>query len=200
MTKVLIADDDRATAVTLRRTLERWGLKVVIAADGAAAWECLRDDTEFGLALFDWVMPGIEGPDLCRRIRASASHDHLYVLLLTSRDTPDDVVTGLDAGADDYLVKPFDLEELRARVHVGLRVLALQKTLRERALQLQAATTNVTQLRRLLHICSYCRSVRSDQNYWEQIEDYLAQHTDLRFTHGICERCYETAVEQLEGT
>lgn len=198
MTKVLIADDDRGTALILRRTLEKWGLDVVTAADGMEAWDCLQRDPQIGLGVFDWMMPGLEGPELCRRIRGDASHDHMYLLLLTNRDSRVDLVAGLDAGADDYLTKPFDPEELRARVHAGLRVLKLQDTLRDRARDLQAATSNITQLRGLLPICSYCKHIRSDSNYWEQLEDYLGQHTHLQFSHGICPDCYDTAAKKLE--
>ncbi len=197
MTKVLVADDDRGAALLVQRTLERWGLDVVVAADGADAWDCLDRDPGIGLGILDWTMPGIEGPDLCRRIRASDRHEHLYVLLLTHRDSRRDLVTGLDSGANDYLVKPFHPEELRARVHVGLRVVALQDSLRERATELHTVTTNVTQLRRLLPICSYCKDVRSDDDYWQQLEDYVSEHTDLDFTHGICPGCYEKAVARL---
>jgi phosphoserine phosphatase RsbU/P len=197
--RALVADDSRAAAFMVKRALERWGVDAVIAADGVEAWASLDRDRSISLGIFDWMMPGMEGPDLCRRIRADPAHDHMYVLLLTQRGTRQDLVTGLDAGADDYLVKPFDPEELRARVHVGLRVLALQRTLQERAAQLHAATVSVTELRRLLPICSYCRNIRNDQDYWEQIEGYLGRHTDLEFTHGICPSCYEGAVAEIEG-
>lgn len=199
MIRALVADNNRTAAFMVKQALERWGVDAVIAADGVEAWAWLDRDRSISLGIFAWMMPGMEGPDLCRRIRADPAHDHMYVLLLTHRGTRQDLVTGLDAGADDYLVKPFDPEELRARVHAGLRVLALQRTLQERAALLHAATARVTELRRLVPICSYCRNIRNDQDYWEQIENYLRRHTDLEFTHGICPSCYEAAVAQSEG-
>ena len=196
--KALIADDDRATRLILQRTLEKWGVESVVAENGADAWTILEADPEIGLGIFDWMMPFVEGPALCRKIRASQGHDHMYLLLLTNRDRRTDIVAGLDAGADDYIVKPFDPDELRARVHVGLRVLALQRTLAERARELQAATTSLTKLRTLIPICSYCKKIRSDQEDWEQLEDYLSTQTDLEFSHGVCPHCYDKVVQQMK--
>jgi DNA-binding response OmpR family regulator len=190
----LIADDDRMTAVILKHTLERWGLTVTVAHDGAEAWNILQQTPEIGLAILDWMMPEVDGPELCRRIRQDPARAHIYVLLLTGRQGQADVVAGLSAGADDYLTKPFDPDELRARVHVGLRVLGLQERLAERVKELEAALTEVKQLHGLLPICSYCKSVRSDQNYWERVEDYMSHHGDVQFTHGICPTCYDRVV------
>ncbi len=197
--KALIADDDRATRLILQKTLEKWGVASVVAENGADAWDIVERDREIGLGIFDWMMPLVEGPALCRKIRASKGHDHMYLLLLTNRDSRTDIVAGLDAGADDYIVKPFDPDELRARVHVGLRVLALQRTLAERARELQAATHSLTKLRTLIPICSYCKKIRSDQDYWEQLEDYLSTQTELEFSHGVCPHCYEKAMKQVTG-
>ena len=194
----LIADDDRVTAVILKQTLQRWGLEVTVARDGGEAWTLLQQTPGIRLAIFDWMMPEVDGPELCRRLRQDPSRAHLYILLLTGRRSRADVVAGLDAGADDYLTKPFDPEELRARVHVGLRVLGLQERLGERVTELEAALSKVKQLHELLPICSYCKSVRSDQNYWEQVEDYVAQHVNVRFSHGICPTCYVKVVAEWD--
>ena len=123
----------------------------------------------------------------------------LYLILLTARHNQADLVAGLDAGADDYLVKPVDPEELRARVQVGRRVLALQERLAERVAELEAALSNVKQLQGLLPICSYCKRVRSDHDYWEQVEHYISQHTDVKFSHSICPGCFDRAVEDLDN-
>jgi DNA-binding response OmpR family regulator len=195
--RALIADDDRTTAVILSRTLATWGIESVVTHDGAAAWNLLRSNARPTLAIFDWMMPGLEGVELCRRIRADESLSHMYVLLLTSRDSSVDLVAALDAGADDYLVKPFDPEELRARVHVGIRVLTLQERLADRVVELQAALSRVKQLHGLLPICSYCKRIRSDDNYWHQVDRYIAQHSDAEFTHGICPACYKTVLSEF---
>jgi sigma-B regulation protein RsbU (phosphoserine phosphatase) len=198
MMRALVADDDRTTAALLRHTLERWGLEVVVAHDGTEAWAAVQSDPEIGLAVLDWNMPGLDGPEVCRRIRGDASRAHLHVLLLTARESRADVVSGLDAGADDYLSKPFDPEVFRARVGVGLRVLKLKERLAERVAELEDALSKVKQLRGLLPICSYCKHVRSDGDYWEQVEQYVSAHTDVQFSHGICPACYDKVAADMD--
>ena len=123
---------------------------------------------------------------------------NMYLMLLTARESRGDLVAGLDAGADDYITKPFDAEELRARVQVGVRVLTLQKSLAERVEELQAALSNVKQLRGLLPICSYCKRIRGDDQYWQQLEGYIAEHSDAQFSHGICPTCYAAVSAELD--
>jgi sigma-B regulation protein RsbU (phosphoserine phosphatase) len=196
--RALIADDDRGTVIVLKSALQRMGLEVVVAHDGNDAWDILQRDPRIALTVLDWMMPGADGPELCRRIRGDESRAHMYVILLTSRDASADLVAGLDAGADDYLIKPLEPEELRARVQVGLRVHGLQQRLSEQVAELQAALSKVKQLTGLLPICSYCKSVRTDQNYWERVDHYMTQHTDVQFSHGICPACYETVIARLD--
>ncbi len=160
--QVLIAEDDRVTGEILARTLQRWNYETTLVADGTEAWARLSTTSDATLAILDWMMPGIDGPDVCRRVRAELPDANMYLLLVTARETRNDVVAGLDAGADDYVIKPFDPEELRARVAVGARVLGLQQKLAERVNELQDALTNVKQLRGLLPICSYCKRIRGD--------------------------------------
>jgi YesN/AraC family two-component response regulator len=104
-------------------------------------------------------------------------------------------VTALEAGADDYVVKPFDQAELRARLQVGVRVLQLQTELADRVSELETALTNIRVLHGLLPICSYCKNVRDDQNYWQRVESYVESHADVQFSHSICPDCYETEVK-----
>jgi CheY-like chemotaxis protein len=195
--RVLIADDEPMGALMLSRSLERWGLEVVVAHEGEEAWRLIQDGG-IAMAILDWMMPGADGPELCRRIRKDERHAHMHLILLTARNSRADVVAGLDAGADDYLIKPFDPEELRARVHVGIRVLTLQDRLAERVAELQEALTNVKQLSGLLPICSYCKRIRGDENYWERVESYITEHTDAKFSHGICPECYDTVMAQID--
>jgi len=117
--QVLIAEDDRVTGEILARTLQRWSYQTTLVSDGVQALERLTVATEPTLAILDWMMPGMDGPDVCRKIRQDMPLANMYLLLVTAREGRGDVVAGLDAGADDYIIKPFDPEELRARVAVG---------------------------------------------------------------------------------
>jgi phosphoserine phosphatase RsbU/P len=194
----LVADDDRVTTEILARTLERWDFAVAVARGGAEAWEYLRATTSPTLAILDWMMPEMDGPEVCRRVRRDLPLANMYLVLLTAREGPRDLITGLDAGADDYITKPFDAEELRARVQVGVRVLNLQERLAERVAELQKALANVKQLRGLLPICSYCKRIRGDDQYWQQLEGYVAEHSDAQFSHGICPTCYAALSAELD--
>ena len=195
---VLIAEDDRVTGEILARTLQRWSYSTTLVTDGAQAWDRLRVATDPTLAILDWMMPEMDGPDVCRRVRQELPLAKMYLLLVTARESLVDVVAGLDAGADDYIIKPFDPEVLRARVAVGARVLGLQQKLAERVDELQTALSNVKQLRGLLPICSYCKRIRGDDQYWQQVEGYVAEHSDAQFSHGICPPCYDKVSVELD--
>lgn len=195
---VLIAEDDRVTGEILARTLQRWNYQTTLVADGGQAWEHLRAAGAPTLAILDWMMPQMDGPEICRRVRAELPLAHMYLLLVTAREGRGDVIAGLDAGADDYIIKPFDPDELRARVAVGVRVLGLQQKLGERVVELQDALSNVKQLRGLLPICSYCKRIRGDDQYWQQVETYIADHSQAEFSHGICPPCYQALSAELD--
>jgi diguanylate cyclase (GGDEF)-like protein len=144
--RALVADDDPVTTAVLARVLHRLGLEVVSANDGTSAWGVLEDGPAPELAIIDWTMPGIDGVEICRRIRRNPALAAMYVLLLTGRDSRTDLVAGLDAGADDYMIKPIDTEELRARVQVGVRVAHLQSRLAGQVSELQEARTHLERL------------------------------------------------------
>jgi sigma-B regulation protein RsbU (phosphoserine phosphatase) len=196
--QVLIAEDDRVTSEILARTLQRWGYQTIVVGDGLQAWNRLRATTDPTLAILDWMMPEMDGPEVCRRVREELPLANMYLLLVTARESRVDVVAGLDAGADDYVIKPFDPEELRARVAVGIRVLGLQQKLSERVTELQAALGNVKQLQGMLPICSYCKRIRGDDQYWQQVEGYIADHSEAQFSHGICPACYATVSAEID--
>jgi DNA-binding response OmpR family regulator len=149
--------------------------------------------------MLDWMMPEIDGLDVCRRMRATMPNAATYIILVTARGGLENVVRGLEAGADDYITKPFDPRELRARLHVGVRIVQLQKALRERFEELEEALKRVKQLQGLLPICSYCKKIRNDRNYWEQVDAYITSHSEAQFSHGVCPDCYEIHLKpQLE--
>jgi CheY-like chemotaxis protein len=192
---VLIAEDDAVSCLVLERTLRGWGHEVVVTQTGADAWEALQADGAPPLAILDWMMPGLEGPEVCRRVRALAKPVPTYIILLTARGRSDDVVAGLDSGADDYVTKPFDRHELRSRLRVGERILALQMGLADRVRDLESALGQVKELKGLLPICCYCKAVRDDRNYWHRVETYITAHSSARFSHGICPNCWKGVVE-----
>ncbi|MFO1478256.1 MAG: response regulator transcription factor [Verrucomicrobiota bacterium] len=195
--KVLIADDDAVTRKAMLGLLENWGYDVLSAANGTKAWEILSKDNDPIMAVVDWQMPGMNGDELCRSARERLPEKPLYLLLITAKNTSsEDKVVGLTAGADDFLTKPFDIPEMRARLQVGKRVLTLQSELRRRVQDQEIALAQVRQLRGLLPICVNCKKIRDDQNYWHQVENYISAHTSAEFTHSICPACFE---KQLQG-
>jgi CheY-like chemotaxis protein len=193
--KVLIAEDDPVSRRVLVATLAKFGIEVVVATDGAEAWAVLQSADAPHLAILDWMMPDIDGIELCRRVRGLSTTTPPYLILLTAKSRKEDVVIGLEAGANDYLTKPFDRAELLARVQVGAQVLELQRNLSARVLELEAALSQVRQLQGLLPICSYCKKIRDEQNYWHRVESYISEHTEVVFSHGICPACYTDVVQ-----
>jgi DNA-binding response OmpR family regulator len=199
--RILIADDDAVTRKLLDATLRRHGWDVISANDGNGAWrafEELKGKDAPAIAILDWMMPGVEGIEICRRLRATPGFESLYVILLTSRSNKADLAEGLAAGANDYIEKPFDTVELEARVRVGERMVMLQQKLNARVTELEQALAHVKRLQGLLPICSYCKKVRNEANYWEQVDSYLTTHSDLDFTHGICPTCADKMMKQLD--
>lgn len=197
--KILLAEDDPVFALLLQRLLEG-EYEVLLVRDGVQAWEALLAENAPQLAVLDWLMPQMDGIEVCRRVRRQPEMASTYLILLTSRDQIQDILAGFEAGADDYVIKPCDPGELRARVRVGRRVVQLQSALAAHVAQLQQALTSVRQLQGLLPICSYCKRIRNDHNYWEQLETYLSDHTEASFSHGICPSCYQSIMKpQLES-
>ena len=192
--KLLIAEDDEIFCRLLEELLQP-EYEIVAARDGNQAWEVLQSEQGPRLAVLDWMMPGLDGPSICRRVRAHEATAATYLLLVTAREAVADMVSGLEAGADDYITKPFDPGVLRARLRVGQRVLQLQNALRDRVRELQDALARVRLLQGLLPICSYCKRIRDDRNYWQQLETYFSEHSDATFTHGVCPECYENRVK-----
>lgn len=177
--RVLIADDDAVSRLILRRILTAAGHEAVPFADGVRAWEAFRLE-QFPVVISDWVMPGVDGLELTRMIRAEARPQYTYVILLTALAGKGSYLEGMNAGADDFITKPFDEEQLLARLRVAERILGLQG--------------EVKRLEGLLPTCSYCKKIRDAAGAWVPIERYIAARTDASFSHGICPECRETKV------
>lgn len=178
--KVLAVEDDPVARAILRRTLERLGHEVVEAKDGEEAWEAwLREKPR--VAVSDWQMPRLDGLGLCKRFRAQEGRDYVYFILLTAtNDSAHNRRAAAEAGVDDFLTKPIELSRLWARLRVAERILKY--------------TTQVHRLEEMMPMCSYCKKIRDDQNYWQQIESYINERTGTEISHSVCPECYQRVV------
>src|SRR5215475_6172927 len=127
--RILIADDSIVSRHLLDATLRKWGYEVIVASDGVEAWNELQKETAPSLAILDWVMPGLTGPEVCHLVRQRNREQYTYVLLLTSKSLKEDLIEGMEAGADDYITKPFDQHELKVRLRAGTRIIDLEDKL-----------------------------------------------------------------------
>ena len=192
---VLIVDDEPDIIKILRKYLENHGLGVLTAQNGREALEILQK-SDVRLVITDRIMPEMDGIALCRSIRASDISGYVYIIILTISGSKEDIVNGINAGADDYVTKPFNLEELKVRVDSGLRVLNLEQSLHEKIKEeeilvgeLKAALDQVQKLSGMLPICATCKKIRDDKGYWNKIETYICEHSEAKFTHGMCPDC-----------
>ena len=189
--KILIAEDEPLSRRLLQHVLTEHGHEVIVTSDGIQAWEVLQAEDAPHLAVVDWMMPGLTGLQLCNLVHEAPDADLKYLILLTAKGEKADIVRGLAAGANDYVTKPFDKDELRARVDVGVRMIQLQIRLADRIRELQEALAHVNQLKGIIPICAQCKKIRDDQNYWQRVEKYIAKNVDAKFTHGLCPDCAE---------
>ena len=189
--KVLIAEDDPVSKRLLEGSLVSWGYEVIATNNGAAALDILQSADRPMLAILDIVMPKMTGIEVCRTLReASPSILPPYIILLTGINSKEDLVKGIEAGANYYLTKPFYRDELRVRVNVGTQTIDLQCKLADRVAELEDALAQVKQLEGMLPICSYCKEIRDDDDKWHSIDQYITQKTAVEFSHGICPPCY----------
>lgn len=191
--KLLIADDDAFFRKMLERVLAP-SYELVMAVDGAEAWQIIQQPDGPRLAILDWVMPKFTGPQLCRKVRETASLRSMYMIILTAKDSSS-LTAALRAGADDYVTKPFDAEELRARVRVGQRIIDLQTELMERASVSENDVSQSQQLRALLPVCPHCGKVRVDKKYWHDLEIYLRQTGRHPPQNGECAHCLQEGID-----
>ena len=185
--KILLAEDDPVQRRLIQSTLRAWGYTTEVCEDGSSAWARIESGAAPNLIILDWVMPGMDGVEICRRLRAQPTPGPRYVMLLTARGEIQDVVQALEAGADDYIQKPFHPEEFRARVRNASRIIELQRSLSARIGELESALARVNQLQGLLPICCYCKKIRSDEGLTYGVRTSIGPS------------CYERVVAADEG-
>lgn len=183
--RILIVEDEPVSRALLERVLVRCGHEVVSAPDGEGAWKLMQTEW-FRVVISDWMMPVMDGLDFCRQVRGRPADPYVYFILLTSKSRSRvNLQEAIEAGADDFLSKPFERDEIVARLHVAARILQY--------------TTKIRQLEEILPICSYCKKIRNDQQYWQRMEEYFNAHAGVDFSHSICPDCYETQIRpQIE--
>jgi len=202
--RVLIAEDDLTSRMMLLAVLKKYGYETVATVNGQEALEALQKKGAPRLAVLDWMMPEMDGLEVVRRIRAQLGSPQPYLIMLTTKDAKEDIVAGLEAGADDYLTKPFHAAELRARVEVGRRLVEAQDLLAVEVNELRQALEDIKILQGILPICMHCKKIRNDKGYWEQVEAYVSRHSEALFSHSICPECMKQRYPELlpgqEGT
>ncbi len=183
--KILTVEDNALSAAVLEAALRKLGHEPIRAADGLIAWKAF-EIAPVRVVVSDWLMPGLDGLELCRRIRARGGEYTYFILLSAVESNTGNLELALDAGVDDFLHKPVKLDELKMRLHVAERILNY--------------STQVQQLESFIPLCSYCKKVRDDKNYWSQIETYINSRTGSQFSHGVCPDCYDRVlVPQLRA-
>ena len=187
MPTILLVEDETLLADTLRYNLEREGYTVIYAADGVTGLDLARAEQP-DLLILDVMLPKLDGFSVCRILRRETN---IPIMMLTARQAPEDLAVALEAGADDFLSKPFNRVELMARLHAGMRIINLHRALTDRIQELEESRLREHHLRSLMPICSYCKKIRGDKDDWEPIDQYLAEH-GYRFTHAVCPSCLET--------
>lgn len=207
--KILIADDDAMTRIALRKNLGKWGYEVIEAKDGKTAWDIISGQSPPKLALLDWMMPEMEGVEICRQLDNNKDIPFIYTILLTIRNEKEDIAEGLDSGACDFLSKPVHTIELRSRIAVGVRLVEAENKISAQNKELTKSNTELSRineelqlaleeiktLKGILPICSNCKKIRlensdpKNQNSWIILENYISRKTDAKFSHGLCPEC-----------
>ena len=184
--KVLVAEDDLISRRLLCTTLEHLGHEVDAYSNGNAAWTAYEKE-QVRAIVSDWLMPRLDGLEFCRKVRAREDLEYTYFILLTANvQGKDSYMEAMQSGIDDFLAKPLDRDQIWMRLRVAERILRY--------------APQISQLESMLPICSYCKKIRDDNNYWQQVETYIGNKTGTSFSHSVCPACYEEVVEpQLEA-
>ncbi len=188
--KILIAEDEFTTRMMVQVCLENWGYRVESVTNGNDAWAALQKPEAPHIAILDWEMPELDGVEVCRRVKEMNAINPPYILLLTSRDSKTDIVKGFDAGADDYMTKPFNDNELRARVRVAERLVRTQSSLSESVAELKEALNQLEMLENGVESCRECHKIFSPYDgEWHGLGDILKNGADPRFIANTCPGC-----------
>jgi DNA-binding response OmpR family regulator len=176
--RVLALDDDVSSMMLLDASLRKLGYETVQATNLLQAWEILQEPGNgIRMVVSDWDLDGQDGLDLCRRLRERRDAYTYFILLTQISATDENLERAWEAGVDDFLTKPVSVRDLKMRLHVGRRIVSF--------------ASEVKELESFLPICSFCKKVRDDKDYWSQIERYIEKRTTTRFSHGVCPECYE---------
>lgn len=189
--KILLAEDDPISRHRLLAILAKWDHTVVATCDGAEAWSILQRPDTPRLAILNWIMPEMDGLEICRKVRLQSNRGYVYIILLTAKGQTEDLITGLEAGADDYVTKPFEPAALHARLQVGERIVKLEAALAQKIREQQEALAQVKELQGLLPICMHCMKIRDDRDTWHKLETYIEENSRVMFSHSLCDACLE---------
>lgn len=177
--RILVADDDPSIRTILDLSIKKLGHEATLVENGREAWDEHRRNA-YPLIICDWMMPLLSGPELCRAIRAVSQEQYTSFIILTALNSKSNFVEAFNAGADDFMTKPVDMDELKARVGVAERIVNLH--------------SRVTMLEGLLSICAYCKKIRDENSSWQHVERYIASRAAVNFSHAICPHCKEKAI------
>lgn len=187
---ILIAEDEFTTRMMVQVCLENWGYRVDSVTNGVEAWEKLQKSDAPHIAILDWEMPELAGVEVCRRVKDMELETPVYVILLTARDSNTDILRGFDAGADDYMTKPFNDNELRARVRVAERLVRTQSSLAESVSELKEALNQLERFESGVELCGKCQSVFSPYDgEWHSQDNVINNGADPRFVINTCPSC-----------
>ncbi len=186
---ILVVDDQPANLKVLLSFLQEHDYQVYMVDSGQRALHILPK-IHPDLILLDVMMPGMNGFEICRKIKADENLASLPVIFMTALDSVGDKMAGFAAGAVDYITKPFQQAEVLARINTHI-------TLRKREKELKLALEEIKTLNGILPICSYCKQIRNDEGYWQQVEEYISEHSQAMFSHGVCPTCYKKVMEHI---
>jgi len=187
---ILIVDDHPANLKVLLSFLHEHDYRVYMVDSGQRALDILPR-IQPDLILLDVMMPKMSGFEVCRRIKADKELAAFPVIFMTALDSVEDKMAGFSAGAVDYITKPFQKVEVLARIHTHI-------TLRKRERELEEALKEIKKMTGILPICSYCKQIRNDEGYWQQVEEYISEHSEALFSHGVCPACYKKMMKELK--